>query len=89
MNLLEKAYDRLRWSFIHETLYLAGLPGSLVGVIMKCITKSSRKLLWKGDTTESFVPSREIRHGDPLSPCIFVLRIGRLAHLVLKAVEKS
>lgn len=35
MNLLEKAHDRLRWSFIHETLYLAGLPGSLVGVIMK------------------------------------------------------
>lgn len=35
------------------------------------------------------VPSREIHHENPLSPCVFVLRIERLAHLILKAVEKS
>lgn len=34
---LEKAYHRLKWSFIHETLSLAGFPSSLINIIMDCI----------------------------------------------------
>lgn len=38
---LEKAYDRLKWSFIEETLHLTGIPETLVQPLMKCITPSS------------------------------------------------
>lgn len=38
---LEKANDRLRWKFLHETLYLAGLPNSLVVLIMQCVSSTS------------------------------------------------
>lgn len=53
---LEKAYDRLNWSFIYETLCLVGLPIDLIGVIMECITSVSMQILWNGELTES--PSR-------------------------------
>jgi hypothetical protein len=34
---LAKAYDRLRWSFIHDTLVEVGLPDHLINIIMQCV----------------------------------------------------
>lgn len=45
------------------------------------------QLLWNGDLTESFIPSRGIRQGDPLSPDIFVTCISRLSHGINQAVQ--
>lgn len=45
---LEKAYDRLEWHFIKQTLVEAGLPQLMVDVIMECITNASFHLLWNG-----------------------------------------
>ena len=42
---LEKAYDRLRWAFLCETLSQMKLPSCLVGVIMHCVTSSSLSIL--------------------------------------------
>ena len=38
---LEKAYDRLNWTFICETLCLVGLPMDSIRVIMECIASVS------------------------------------------------
>lgn len=35
---LAKAYDKLEWSFTQDTLEDAGLPSTLISVIMTCIT---------------------------------------------------
>ncbi|KAH9671615.1 putative ribonuclease H protein [Citrus sinensis] len=83
---LEKAYDRLSWDFIHETLREIGLPMDLIRIIMECITSVSMQLLWNGELTESFSPSRGIRQGDPLSPYIFIMCIERLSHGINQAV---
>ena len=66
----EKAYDRLNWSFIRETLLDAGLPKMLVDIIRWCITSTEMQLLWNGGTSDKFNP-----RGDPMSPYIFVLCI--------------
>lgn len=42
---LEKVYDRLKWSFIKETLLEMHLPASLIDVIMECITTPSLQVL--------------------------------------------
>ena len=39
---LEKAFDKLRWDFIEDTLRDVGLPSSLVTLIMRSITSSGR-----------------------------------------------
>ncbi|KAH9772083.1 reverse transcriptase domain-containing protein [Citrus sinensis] len=55
---LEKAYDRLNWNFIHETLMELALPFDLVHLIMECITSTRMNILWNGELTGDFSPSR-------------------------------
>ncbi|XP_061969939.1 uncharacterized protein LOC133692808 [Populus nigra] len=81
---LEKAYDRLYWEFIMETLILTGIPESM---IEKCIETASLSVLWNGKISEIFTSTRGIRQGDPLSPYILVLCLERLSQLIQKAVD--
>ena len=79
---LEKAYDRLSWEFISDTLYKAWIPSDLIQVIMACMTSATMRVLWNGEATEEFSHSRGIRQGCPLSPYLFVLCIERLSHRI-------
>lgn len=58
---VEKAYDKVTWSFIHDTLLEAIIPFDLVQLIIDCITQVQMNVLWEGEITENFVPSRGIR----------------------------
>lgn len=42
---LEKAYDRLSWDFIQDTLLEAGLPTDFVHITMNCITTAQMNVL--------------------------------------------
>ena len=68
---LEKAYDRVSWTFLYDTLNEAGVPATLVDVIMTCVSTSTMQILWNGDMTDSFTPSRGLRQGCPLSPYLW------------------
>jgi len=79
---LEKAYDRLRWDFIQDTLVEMRIPDSLVKAIMSCVTSCTLNILWNGKPSETFQPSRGVRQGDPLSPYLFVAGMDRLSQLI-------
>jgi len=79
---LEKAYDRLSWSFIHDTLSHMRIPEQLIAVIMHCVSSCSLNILWNGEPTAAFSPSRGIRQGDPLYPYLFVACMERLSQLI-------
>lgn len=85
----EKAYDRLSWGFLHETLVSIGLNYWFVDLIMACVSTSDMKILWNGEMTSSFNPSRGVRQGDPLSPYLFVLCMERLSRLIFVEVENK
>ena len=70
---LEKAYDRLEWSFIRMILIHFGFPENIIKLILSCVATSSNSLLFNGSKLPSFCPSRGIRQGDPISPYIFLL----------------
>nr|KYP65965.1 Putative ribonuclease H protein At1g65750 family [Cajanus cajan] len=79
---LEKAYDRLNWLFIKDTLEDIGLPSKFIDLVWSCISTASLQVLWNGEVLEAFSPSRGIRQGDPISPYLFVLCMERLFHLI-------
>lgn len=50
----EKAYDRLHWSFIRESLFELRLPQVMMDVVMRCIESVQLSILWNGDPMEAF-----------------------------------
>ena len=86
---LEKAYNRLNWSFIFDTLKLTGILIQLSRLIMECITTAKMGVLWNRETTEEFSLGQGIRQGDPMSPYIFVLCIERLSHGISQTVMEG
>lgn len=65
---LEKAFDRLEWSFIKYTLTYYNFPTPLVRLIMSCVFTSSISILINSTPINVFKHSSGIRQGDLLSP---------------------
>ena len=79
---LEKAYDRLEWSFIRDTLNLFNFPDQLISLIMSCISTTSISILFNGGALDAFQPSRGLCQGDPLLPYLFILCMEVLGALI-------
>ena len=58
---LEKAYDKLEWSFIKGMLSRFNFPDNLIELILSCVSSVSTSVLWNGGSLDSFQPSRGIR----------------------------
>lgn len=86
---LEKAFDRLEWGFIRQTLIYFKFPLDWILLIMSCISSSNLSILLNGDHLDPFHPSRGIRQGDPLSPYIFILCMEYLAWLIQEEVSSG
>lgn len=87
---LEKAYDKIEWSFIREVLINSNLPNHLVALIMIYVSSVSTFILFNGDNVDHILPSRGIRQGGPLSPYLFILYMEVLGNLIEeKCVRKA
>ena len=84
---LEKAFNRLEWSFIYQVLNWFKFPKDWIDLIMSCISSSNLSVLVNGERLDPFFPSRVIWQGDLLSPYLFILCMDYLAGLIEE--EKS
>ena len=84
---LEKAYDKLEWSFIRGMLIRANLPVDLIDLIMSCVSTVLTSILVNGEALDPIYPSRGIRQGDPLSPYLFILCMDFLGQLIQDKCE--
>ncbi|KAL4351331.1 hypothetical protein GQ457_06G022400 [Hibiscus cannabinus] len=53
---LEKAFDRLRWDFISDTLFEAGLPPTITRLILHCISSSTMQVQFNSGLSSDFKP---------------------------------
>lgn len=82
---MSKAFDRVEWGFLLDTLKAFGFCDKWTNWIHQCISTTSLSFKVNGSPTGLLKPGRGIRQGDPLSPFLFIICAEVLSRMLSKA----
>lgn len=69
---INKAYDRVKWSFISGWWKTSKFPPQFLSLIMQCVMFVTFQVLITGEPSKSFTQEHRLQQGDPLS--LFLLQ---------------
>ena len=66
-----------------------GFVEKWIDLIMNCVSSISYPVLINGESCGNISPSRGIKQGDPLSPCLFLLCVEGFSALIHEAARNQ
>jgi hypothetical protein len=81
----EKAYDKVKWSFLQQTLRMKGFSPEWRALINDFGSRGSVAIRVNDDTGRYFQRRKGLRQADPLSPMLFNIMVDILAILIERA----
>jgi hypothetical protein len=81
----EKAYDKVKWSFLHQTLRMKGFFAEWRSLINSFVSGGSVAIKVNNGVGKYFQTLKGLRQGDPLSPMLFNIVTDMLAIMIERA----
>jgi hypothetical protein len=81
----EKAYDKVKWSFLQQTFRMTGFSDEWGALIHSFVSGGSVEIKVNNDTSHYFRTKKGLRQGDPLSSMLF----NNMADMLAIIIEHS
>ena len=83
----EKAYDKVNWKFLQQTLRMKGFPDKWCKWIETFVSRGSVGIKVNDDVGKFFQTKKGLRQGDPLSPLLLNLVADMLAIMIARVKQ--
>ena len=83
----EKAFDKIRHSFMIKTLQKMGTEGTYLNIVKAIYDKPTANIIFSGEKLKAFPLRSRTRQGCPLSPLLFNIVLEGLATAIREEKE--